>query len=131
MNGWDTFWLYTWWMFEAFIVVGSLFLVIWIMIDLFRDRTLAGGWKALWIIFLVFVPLIAALVYLIARGQSMAARMSSRGARPAEDDSYRPAASASPSDDIAKAQQLLDQGVISQGEFDALKSKALGRQYFG
>ena len=53
-----------------------------------------------------------------------------RGTVP-EDDSYKPAASASPSDDIAKAKALLDAGTISQGEFDALKSKALGKQYFG
>jgi hypothetical protein len=48
-----------------------------------------------------------------------------------EEDSYRPAASSDPTGDIARAQDLLDKGVISQGEFDALKSKALGKQYFG
>ena len=49
----------------------------------------------------------------------------------AEVDDYRPSVSANPSGDIAKAKELLDAGVISQGEFDALKSKALGNQYFG
>ena len=48
-----------------------------------------------------------------------------------ENDDYRPAASASPAEDIARAKALLDAGTISQGEFDALKSKALGNQYFG
>ena len=48
-----------------------------------------------------------------------------------ESDDYRPTASANPADDIAKAKELLDAGIISQGEFDALKSKALGAGYFG
>ena len=48
-----------------------------------------------------------------------------------EYDDYKPSASASPAEDIAKAKALLDAGTITQGEFDALKSKALGNQYFG
>ena len=54
-----------------------------------------------------------------------------RGGVVPESDDYRPSASTSPAEDIAKAKALLDAGTISQGEFDALKSKALGNQYFG
>lgn len=61
----------------------------------------------------------------------MAARANATRARVAEDDGYRPARSADPAGDIAHAKALLDSGTITQGEFDALKSKALGGQYLG
>jgi hypothetical protein len=61
----------------------------------------------------------------------MAERAREREATAPEVDDYHPAASRDPDADIAQAQKLLDQGAISQGEFDALKSKALGNQYFG
>lgn len=61
----------------------------------------------------------------------MAARANASRAGVAEDDSYRPARSANPADDIARAKALLDAGTITPGEFDVLKSKALGNQYFG
>jgi hypothetical protein len=106
--------------------------VIAIITDLFRDEALNGWLKALWIIALIFVPFLTALIYIIARGKGLAARaQAARGGVVAEADDYRPAASASPSEDIAKAKALLDAGTITQGEFDALKSKALGNQYFG
>ena len=125
---WDIFWF----MLMAFYVVAYIFVVALVIVDLFRDRQLAGGGKALWIVFLVFVPMLTALVYVIARGRGMAER-SARRERPGapEADDYRPAASSDPSGDIAKAKELLDAGVITRGEFDALKSKALGNQYFG
>jgi Na+/melibiose symporter-like transporter len=126
-----TFWTYIWWFFEAFIGIACLFLVILILIDVFRDRALAVGWKVLWVVVLVFFPLLAALVYVIVRGRGMAERYAVHERRAPEEDGYRPAASSDPDADIARAQDLLDKGVISQGEFEALKSKALGRQYFG
>ncbi|GAA1911410.1 SHOCT domain-containing protein [Microbacterium aoyamense] len=124
---WDAFWLMLWF----FYIAAYIYVVVLIITDLFRDEKLSGWWKAVWIIFLVFVPFLTALVYLIARGKGMAERAGARRGIVAESDDYRPAASASPSDDIAKAKALLDAGTISQGEFDALKSKALGNQYFG
>jgi len=122
-----------WWLLWLFYLAAYLYVVILIITDLFRDDTLSGWAKAIWIIALVFVPFLTALVYLIARGKDMAARAASaRGyATVAESDDYRPQASSSPTEDIAKAKELLDAGVISQGEFDALKSKALGAGYFG
>ena len=61
----------------------------------------------------------------------MAARASLRRGVVPETDEYHPAASANPSAEIERAKALLDAGTISQGEFDALKSKALGNQFFG
>lgn len=127
MGVWDLVWFLLW----AFYFTAYIFVIILIISDLFRDHELNGGYKALWVIFLVFVPFLTALVYVIARGKGMAARSGARRGIVAESDDYRPAASASPASDIARAKELLDAGTISAGEFDALKSKALGNQYFG
>ncbi|MCT9820206.1 SHOCT domain-containing protein [Microbacterium sp. W1N] len=118
-------------MLVAVYVVSYVFVLVFIVSDLFRDDTVSGWGKAVWIFFLIFFPVLTALVYLIARGSGIAARAHATRSRPAEDDAYRPAASSSPAEDIARAKALLDEGTISQGEFDALKSKALGNQYFG
>ena len=121
-----------WFLLWSFYFIAYLYVVIVIITDLFRDDALNGWLKALWIIALVFVPFLTALIYIIARGKGMAARaQSARGGVVAESDAYRPSASSSPAADIAQAKALLDAGAISQGEFDALKSKALGNQYFG
>lgn len=115
----------------AFYIAAYIYVIALIIFDLFRDHELSGWWKALWIIFLIVVPFLTALIYIIARGRGMAARAAvSRGYVP-EQDGYRPAASANPTEDIARAKALLDAGTITQGEFEALKSKALGNQYFG
>ena len=125
-------WSIIWWTFEAFIFVAAIMLLVWIFIDLFRDRDLGAGFKVLWIIFLIFLPLLGALIYVIARGKGMAERSAARQVQPArEDDAYRPGASSTPAEDIARAKGLLDIGAISQGEFNAIKSKALGNQYYG
>jgi len=120
-----------WYLLWAFYFIAYVYVVILIITDLFRDTKLNGWWKAVWIIFLAFQPCLTALVYLIARGKGVGERAAAaRGVVPESDD-YRPAASASPSEDIAQAKALLDAGTITQGEFEALKSKALGHQYFG
>jgi Phospholipase_D-nuclease N-terminal len=123
----DFFWFLLW----SFYFIAYLYVVILIITDLFRDHSLNGGFKALWIIALVFVPFLTALIYILARGKGMAQRLQVSRGVVAESDDYRPAASSSPSEDIAQATKLLDAGTITQGEFDALKSKALGNQYFG
>ncbi|GAA1467850.1 SHOCT domain-containing protein [Microbacterium thalassium] len=123
----DFFWILLW----SFYFMAYIYIVVLVIMDLFRDEELNGWLKAVWIVFLVFVPFLTGLVYIIARGRGMAARTQGRRAAVPEEDDYRPAASASPSEDIARAKALLDSGAISQGEFDALKSKALGNQYFG
>ena len=120
-----------WWLLWIFWFVAYIYVVIVVITDLFRDDELSGWFKALWIIALVFVPFLTALVYVIARGSGMAQRARERYVSAPENDDYKPAASSSPAEDIAKAKALLDAGTITQGEFDALKSKALGGQYFG
>jgi hypothetical protein len=124
----DFFWYLLW----IFYFTAYIFMVFLIISDLFRDHKLNGWWKAVWIIFLIFAPFLTALVYVIARGRGMAERTAAaRGGVVAEADDYRPSASATPAQDIAQAKELLDAGTITPGEYEALKSKALGNQYFG
>ena len=117
---------FIWFLLWSFYFIAYLYVVIAIITDLFRDEELNGWMKALWIILLVFVPFLTALIYVIARGRGMAQRaQAARGGVVAESDDYRPAASSSPAEDIAKAKALLDAGTITQAEYDALKARAL------
>ena len=121
---WDWFWLLIW----TFVFVCYLMVLFQIIIDLFRDKDLSGWWKALWIIFLIVFPFLAALVYLIARGKGMAERRAGemQQAQAATDQYIQSVASkGNPADQIASAKALLDSGTISQEEFDKLKQKAL------
>jgi hypothetical protein len=130
MDFWNNFWNIIWLFFWSFAFIAYLFALFAIISDLFRDHKLNGWWKALWIIFLIFVPFLTALVYLIARGPGMAER-SQKEARQVQQstDAYiREVASSSPADEIAKAKALLDAGTITPEEFAHLKSVALGHQ---
>jgi type VI protein secretion system component VasK len=122
---WDFFWLLVW----TFVFVAYLMVLFQIIGDLFRDRDLSGWWKALWIIFLIIFPFLAAFIYLIARGRGMAERQAGevRKAQVATDQYIKSVASqgSSPADQIASAKSLLDSGAITQAEFDQLKAKAL------
>lgn len=124
---WDWFWLLVW----VFAYLAYLFVLFFIIFDIFRDRALNGWWKAVWLIFLVFVPFLTGLVYLIVRGKGMAERSARKQVEYQEDnaDYIRSVSFASPTDEIAKAKALRDQGIISDGEFEALKNKALGGKY--
>ncbi|MHC9044171.1 PLDc N-terminal domain-containing protein [Microbacterium saperdae] len=121
------FWEILGWMLWATVFIGYLFALFAIITDLFRDRELNGWWKALWVVFLIFLPFLTVLIYLIARGQGMAER-SGRAAREAEDAAQtyiREVAGSSPSEEIAAAAALLEAGSISTAEFEQLKAKAL------
>ena len=124
---WGSFGDLIWWFLWAFVFMAYLFALFAIIGDLFRDRSLNGWWKALWIVFLVFVPFLTALVYLIARGRGMAERSQRevRDVEKAQADYIRNVAGATPAQEIAHAKQLLDAGAISPEEFETLKAKAL------
>jgi hypothetical protein len=124
MNFWD----FVVWVFWAYVFFAVLMIFFTIVSDIFRDRSLNGWLKAVWLIFLVFVPFISMLVYLIARGRSMTERrMQSMAEARQETDAYIRAVATptSPAEEIAKAQALLDSGSISRAEFDGLKARAL------
>jgi Short C-terminal domain/Phospholipase_D-nuclease N-terminal len=123
------FWDIVWFIFISFAFVAYLMVMFTIITDLFRDPETSGWLKAVWIICLIFFPLITALIYLIVRGRSMTARneQTAQTVREQQERYIRQVATSgsSPADQIAQAKQLLDSGAISQAEFDALKQKAL------
>lgn len=123
----EQFWNIIWLFFWGFAFVSYLFALFAVITDIFRDRDLSGWLKAVWILFLVFVPFLTVLVYLIARGRSMAERQarSAQRAEAATTDYIRSVATASPTQEIAKAKELLDAGTLTQSEFEAVKAKAL------
>lgn len=127
MDFWSNFWSFIWWFFWAFVFISYLMALFAIIADIFRDRKLAGWGKAVWLIFLVFVPFLTALVYLIARGGGMAERSAKdvQQSRDATDAYIRDVAGTSPAEEIAKAHALLEAGKISAEEFAQLKAKAL------
>jgi len=127
----DNFWSIVWLMIWSFFFVAYLFVLFYVLTDLFRDHQLSGWWKALWIIFLIIAPYLTALVYIIARGRGMAERQGAayQQARTAQDAYIKQVAGSSggksATDHIADAKALLDNGTINQSEFDKLKAKAL------
>ena len=105
---------------------------IWIMIlilsDVFRRRDLSGWGKAGWTIFLIALPFLGVLIYLIAQSDGMAQRRAddAQGHKAQTDDYVRSVAGGGgPAGEIDKAKQLLDSGAITQTEYEAIKAKAL------
>jgi len=127
VNFWESFWEILWFSLWAFFFVVYLMALFAIIGDIFRDKDLSGIGKAVWLFFLIFVPFLTALVYLIARGDGMAQRNMAlaKENKAATDEYIRSVATSSPSDEIAKAKSLLDAGTITQQEYEAIKARAL------
>jgi hypothetical protein len=122
-NFWDVLWLIA----STFFFVAYLIVLFQIIIDLFRDAELGGGSKVVWLLGLIFLPVLTALLYILARGRGMAERQRVAMQRAKSDtDAYiREVAGKSPADQIADAKALLDAGTINPEEFARLKAKAL------
>ena len=115
------------------ITLEIFFFVIWIWIlftiitDLFRDHEMSGWGKAAWVLFLVFIPFLTALIYLIARGSGMRDRTIKAQAEAKQhfDDYVRTQAHTSPADELHKLNELKEKGALSADEFDKAKAKLL------
>jgi hypothetical protein len=117
-----------WTMIIFFTWVVWIWMMVVILTDVFRRGDISGWGKALWVIFLIVLPFIGVLFYLIFEHNGMAERQAeaARGQKAQMDDYVRSVASSGgPAAEIDKAKQLLDSGAINQTEFDALKAKAL------
>ena len=117
-----------WTMIIFFAWVVWIWMMVVILTDVFRRKDIGGWAKAAWTVFLIVLPFLAVLIYLISQHDGMADRSLERGrAQQAQFDGYvrTVAADGGAASEIEKAKQLLDSGVIDQSEFDALKAKAL------
>jgi ABC-type multidrug transport system fused ATPase/permease subunit len=120
----DVFWT----MLEFFFFFIWIWLLIIVFGDIFRSRDLGGVAKALWTIFVIVIPLVGVLVYLIARGGSMHERAVERAQQ--QDQAFQAyvqeaAASSSTADELARLADLKASGAITEEEFQAAKAKAL------
>jgi putative oligomerization/nucleic acid binding protein/phospholipase D-like protein len=118
-----------WTLIVIFAWVIWFWLLITVFADLFRRRDISGWGKAAWVIFVIFLPYLGVLVYLIAQHEGMAERSAQQAqAAQSQFDDYVKSVSAGGSGsaaEIQRAKELLDSGAITQAEFDALKAKAL------
>jgi hypothetical protein len=116
-----------WTLIVFFAWVIWFWILITILADVFRRRDIGGGKKTLWVIFLIFVPFLGVLVYLLVNHDEMAERRvrEVQASQAQFDDYVRSVSGGGAATEIANAKQLLDSGAISQAEFDAIKAKAL------
>jgi Phospholipase_D-nuclease N-terminal len=118
-----------WTMLIFFALVSWIVVLFRIVGDIFRRHDISAWGKAGWLLFVIVLPLLGTLIYLIANGEEMARRDAGRAqAAKAEFDEYvrSAAADAGPAAEIEKARQLLDGGSITQAEYEVIKVKALG-----
>jgi hypothetical protein len=126
MTFWDIILSIFWFM----LLFAWIWLLITILADIFRDHELSGWGKALWVLFIIVVPWLGALMYLIARGRSMNERAFAQAQR--QDQAFRryvqdaAGDQSSVAEEIAKLAILRDQGAISEQEFAHAKAKLLG-----
>lgn len=123
MSIWDVLWT----TLSVFVLLAYLIVLFNVVADVFRDKEMSGWGKAAWLLFLVFVPALTALIYVIVRGKGMNERAEAAAAqaRNATEQYIRTVATTSPAEQIAAAKKLLDEGAISAAEFETLKQKAL------
>jgi hypothetical protein len=116
-----------WTMIIFFVWIIWIWILISILADVFRRRDIGGGSKVLWTLFVIFLPFLGVLVYLLTQHDGMAERSARdvRQAQGAYDDHIRSVAGGGSAAEIERAKALLDGGAITQEEYEALKAKAL------
>jgi Short C-terminal domain/Phospholipase_D-nuclease N-terminal len=117
-------------LFEFFLFFAWFMCLFWVIGDIFRSKDIGGAAKTFWVFFVIIIPWLGILVYLIARGGGMHERQleQAKEMQAAQADYIKSVAGASggsAADQIASAKALLDSGTITQAEFDALKAKTL------
>lgn len=118
-----------WTILIFFAWVVWIWIAVTVLVDVFRRRDLSGFAKAAWVVFVIVLPFVGVLIYLISNHDGMADRSGKEAdASRAQFDDYvrKTAGTGGAASEIEKAKQLLDSGVLSQAEFDAIKAKAIG-----
>jgi predicted PurR-regulated permease PerM len=118
---------FLWSLIVIFFMVVYFIMLFGIVVDVFRRHDIGGGRKALWLLFILFFPLIGLISYLIVNGHGIAERQAKdvQKSQAEFDDYVKGVAGGGGAEQIAKAKELLDAGTITQAEFDQLKAKAL------
>ena len=116
-----------WTMVIFFSWVIWIWIVIAVLTDVFRRHDIGGWTKALWTVFVIVLPFLGVLIYLIAQHDGMRDRNEKqmKQQQAAMDDYVKQTAGGGSATEIAKAKELLDSGAITQAEYDTIKSKAL------
>jgi Short C-terminal domain/Phospholipase_D-nuclease N-terminal len=123
----DLFWTMLWF----FLFIAWLFLLFTLFADIFRSKDMGGWAKALWVLFIIILPIIGSLVYLIVRGRSMHERAAEeyqdreKAFRSYVKEVAGPAGGASVADELSKLSALRDSGALTAEEFEAQKAKLL------
>ena len=117
-------------LFELFLFFAWFMCLFWVFGDIFRSKDLGGGAKTIWVLFVILVPWLGILIYLLARGHGMHERQLEQAkdiqqAQTAYIQSVAGTSSGNAADQIASAKGLLDSGTITQAEFDQIKAKAI------
>jgi uncharacterized SAM-binding protein YcdF (DUF218 family) len=115
-------------LFEFFLFFAWFMCLFWVLGDIFRSKDMGGGAKTLWVLFVIFIPWLGLLVYIIARGSGMQDRQLEQAKQMQQAQAeyiQSVAGSGNTADQIASAKSLLDSGAITQAEFDQIKAKAL------
>ena len=116
-----------WTMILFFAWIAWIWIAITVFIDIFRRHDIGGWTKAAWVVFVIILPFLGVLIYLIAQHDGMRERAEKQAAAQKQAfDSYVRDAAGGAAGEIAKAKELLDAGTITQAEFDAIKAKAVG-----
>jgi Phospholipase_D-nuclease N-terminal/Short C-terminal domain len=112
---------------EIFLLVAWFWILVTVISDLFRDHETSGWAKALWVLFLIVLPVLGTLIYLIARGDGMRERAlkEQADARKHFESYVRETAGASSADELHKLSELKQRGDLSQEEFDRAKAQLL------
>ena len=121
-----SFTTFLWSLIVIFFFVVYFMMLFSVIVDIFRRHDASGGKKALWLLFILFAPLLGLLMYLIVNGHGIAERQAKDVQQSqAQLDDHIKAVAGGSAEQIAKAKELLDAGTITQAEFDQMKAKAL------
>ena len=115
-------------LFEFFLFFAWFMCLFWVFGDIFRSKDLGGGAKTFWVLFVILLPWLGILIYLLVRGHGMQERQLEQAKEIQQAQSayiQSVAGSGNATDQIASAKGLLDSGAITQPEFDQIKAKAL------
>ena len=122
------FWDLIWSMFMFFLLIAWIWVVVSVISDVFRSKDIGGFAKAFWVLFVILIPWLGVLSYILIRGKGMEERNMQLMMDAAENQRtyIQGLAGTSTADELSKLAELKDKGVINDTQFEAQKAKLLG-----